>query len=96
MTTMPITSDRNNPIYQEKTKWSKEVLGEPCTDDRSEDCMVLGTYRIAENTVDFDVDDFRLVPISDGYEPLYPSKEVMHEIIRDLLKDRHGRNVNFV
>lgn len=98
---MPITSDRNNPIYQEKTKWDREVIGEPISDDNSEDCMLVGTYRFAQgfggcdDCIDFNPDAFKLVAITEGYEPVI-SEEAKRDCILELLKAKHGRNVNFV
>ncbi|HEX6168260.1 MAG TPA: hypothetical protein VFZ33_01110 [Chitinophagaceae bacterium] len=101
MRTIPITSDRNNPIYQERTGWEKEMINERICDDNCEPCNMVGTYRFAQgfggcdDCIDFNPDAFKLVAITEGYEPVI-SEEAKRDCILELLKAKHGRNVNFI
>lgn len=68
------------------------------TDDLGEGCVINGEYLFAEgdqNCIIYRVDDFILIPKTTGYFPVI-SPESKKDVITDLLKSRHGRNVNFV
>lgn len=100
MTTMP-TIHPNDPVYQGKTIRNNEAIAEPCCDDNNEDCMMVGTYLfikggfLTDDSVDFSLDDFRMVAFIEGYEPVI-SDEAKKDCIVELLKSKHGRNINFL
>lgn len=90
----PTLEISNDPRYSEPLKRDNEVLNEITVDDNNQECMIFGTYKYENGIVVFYTDHFQLISQSD-YSPVM-SEESKGEIIRDLIKDKHGRNVNFV
>lgn len=87
-----------DPRYQEKTKYDHLTISEMVSDDLGEGCVINGEYLFAEGDQDciiFSTESFVLIPKTTGYFPVI-SPESKREVIVSLLKDRHGRNVNFV
>lgn len=93
MRTIPITSDRNDPRYQEKTLWSREVISRPGTDDNGNEVTFFGNYDRADtgNFVRFETDDFQV-----HGDNVVISEQSKKECIEEILKEEYGRNVNFV
>lgn len=91
----PTLEISNDPRYQEKTAWSRLLLNEETRDDNDQPCNILGGYDFATGAILFDVYDFKMVAHVSGYEPVI-NDLVKKEIIVSLLKEKHGRNVNFV
>lgn len=100
MRTLPITESRD-PRYQTSSQYDHLTISEMVSDDEGEGCIINGEYLFAEgeegsdNCIIYRIDDFILIPKTTGYFPVI-SPESKKEVIVDILKTRHGRNVNFV
>lgn len=94
----PTLEISNDPRYQEKTRYEHIRISEMITDDNSEGCVIQGEYLFAsgeQKCIIYLLSDFIVIPKTRGYFPVI-SEESKKELVEDILKTRHGRNVNFV
>lgn len=100
MTTMPVIHP-NDPVYQGNTKYDHLTISEMISDDEGEGCLINGEYLFAEgecgsdDCIIYTPESFVVIPKTQGYFPVM-SEATKKDCILELLKDKHGRNINFL
>lgn len=85
---MPIihTLDRN---YDKPSPWCHELLNEMVRDDNDQDVWILLPYQYRDKDIMFDLGDFTCI----GGTFSEASKE---EVVKDFLKEKFGRDINYI